>query len=135
MTSFLFLSNNNSFRSSSSTDMGVNSSPKIQPASGIPFVDCKGVIEMMGLLTCLDDFLGLTTEVGSLGGSEISASCFRPPVFSFSSWCSSLSGAESLEPSASICYTYMVVGFSPSNTGGRQLRLCSCNLKKSALSS
>jgi hypothetical protein len=48
--------------------MGANSSPKIQLASGIPFVDCRGVTETMGLLTCLDDFLGVTTEVGSLGG-------------------------------------------------------------------
>jgi hypothetical protein len=63
--------------------MGVNSSSKTQPASGTPFVDCRGVIEMMGLSTCLDDFPGVTTEVGSLGGLEVSASCFGPPVFSF----------------------------------------------------
>jgi hypothetical protein len=74
---------------------------------------------MMGLPTCLDDFPGVTTEVGLLGGLEVSASYFRPLVFSFLSWCFSWSGAESLEPSASICCTSTVIGFSPYNTRGR----------------
>jgi hypothetical protein len=115
--------------------MGVNYSPKIQPAFGIPFVDCRGVTKTMGLLTYLDDFPGVMTKVGSLGGSESPASYFGPPIFSSLSCCSSWPGVESLEPLNFVFYTSTVVGFSPHNTGGRQLHLCSCNLKTSALSS
>jgi hypothetical protein len=71
---FLFLSKKNSFGGNSSTVMGVSSSPKIHPASGIPLVDCRGVTEMMGLLICLDDFPRVTTEAGLLGGLGISTS-------------------------------------------------------------
>jgi hypothetical protein len=56
-------------------------------------------------------------------------------VFSSLSWCSSYPGAESFEPSASFCCTSTVIGFSPRNTGGRQLRRCSWNFKTSSLSS
>jgi hypothetical protein len=113
--------------------MGINFSPKIQPTSRIPFMDCRGVIETMGLMTCLDDFPGVKIEVGSLRGLEVSAFYFGPLVCSFLSWCSSWLGVGSLEPSASVCFTSTVVGFSPRNTGGRTLRRCSLNLKTSDL--
>jgi hypothetical protein len=115
--------------------MANTSSPKIHPASGTPFVDCSGVTEKMGLPIYLDDFLGVTTEVGLLVGLGVSASCFVAPICFFFSWCSSRSGTKSLEPLASVCCTYGVVGFLPCKTGGRQLCRCSWNLKKLAISS
>jgi hypothetical protein len=58
--------------------MGGISSPKIHPTSGTPFVDCRGVTEMMGLSIFLDDFPVVTTEVGFLVEFGVSASYFRP---------------------------------------------------------
>jgi hypothetical protein len=62
--------------------MGISSSPKIHPASGVPFVNCRGVIEAMGLLISLDGFSGITTVSGLLDGLGISASYSGFPVSS-----------------------------------------------------
>jgi hypothetical protein len=46
--------------------MGVSSLPKIHPASGVPFVNCRGVIEAMGLPISLDGFSRIKTSPGFL---------------------------------------------------------------------
>jgi hypothetical protein len=37
-------------------------------------------MEAMGLPTCLEYFLGVMTQFGSLGGSKALASCFEPQL-------------------------------------------------------
>jgi hypothetical protein len=69
---FLFLSKKNLLGGSSSTKMGVNSSLKIQPAWGFPFVNCKGVIIAIGLLISLDGCFRVTfvTDLFDMSDSE-----------------------------------------------------------------
>jgi len=131
---FLFLLKKNSFKGNYSTVMGDSSSPKIQPAFGTPFMDYRGVTKTIRLPIFLEDFPGVTTEVDLLVGLEVSASRFWSPVFFFSSWCSSGSSVEALEPSTFACCISAVIGFLPCRTGGRQLCRCSSNLKKLAIS-
>jgi hypothetical protein len=65
-----FLSKKNSLGGNSSTEMGVSSSLKIHPASGFPFVNCKGVIEAMGLSISLNDCFGIASVAGLLDMSD-----------------------------------------------------------------
>jgi len=50
--------------------MGVSSSLKIHPTSGFPFVNCKGVIEAMGLPISLDDCFKIASVAGFLDMSD-----------------------------------------------------------------
>jgi hypothetical protein len=51
---FLFLLKRKLLEGNSSTEIGVRSSLNICPASGFPFIDCKGVIDGMGLSIYVD---------------------------------------------------------------------------------
>jgi hypothetical protein len=51
---FLFLLQKKSLGGNSSTKIGVRYSLNIVPSSGFPLVDCKGVMDRMGLSIYLD---------------------------------------------------------------------------------
>ena len=50
--------------------MGISSSLKIHPTSGFPFVNCKGVIEVMGLPISLNGYFGIASVDGLLDMSN-----------------------------------------------------------------
>ena len=80
---FLFLSKKKLFEGNSSTIIGVSSSLKIHPASGVPFVNCREVIEAMGLSISLDGFYGITIVPGLLDAGD---GVTLTPCGSTSSW-------------------------------------------------
>jgi hypothetical protein len=128
--------------------MGLNSSLNIHPASIFPYVDCKGVTDVIGSPIFFADFPGVATGLCFFGGSEVFISASGLYFFggfgvffsasglfvcSPSSWCFPWSGVTSLEPSASFCFISEIPGPSPRNTAGRKLRRCSWNFRTSTL--
>jgi hypothetical protein len=72
--------------------MGLNSSLNIHPYSIFPYVDCKGVIEVMGSVICFDDLAGVLTGLCLFGGSGVFISVFGLCFFGGSGVFTSASG-------------------------------------------